>query len=129
MTRTANPNAKTKQVVAKPKLEWETEFTAFKEICARNGLSMSQEIYDRAIKSFLRDHNYPPGNSQTLMKQFTQEKLDTTICQMDSCSNKAEYLCFSAFPYGKDVKLCNQHRIDEERKGNVRGSKKLDSTI
>jgi len=96
-----------------------------KMICEREGESLSKKIVDFCA-DYAALHRH--GNPQMLMDKFIQEKLDTTICQMDSCDNKAEYLCFSAFPYGKDVKLCNQHRIDEERKGNVRGSKKLNST-
>jgi hypothetical protein len=28
---------------------------------------MSTELYERGIKSFLKEHNWPPGNSQTLL--------------------------------------------------------------
>ena len=97
-----------------------------KTICEREGESLSKKIVDFCA-DYANLHRH--GNPQTLMEKFTQEKLDNTICQMDGCGNKANYLCFSAFPYGNDMKLCNQHWIDEERKGNISGSKKLDSTI
>ena len=73
MPRPPNPNSKTSQIIIKPRPEWETEFRAMKEICARNGLALNKEIYERAVRPFLRDHNYPPGNSQTMLRRFGVE--------------------------------------------------------
>jgi len=73
-----NPKSKTPQIIVRCRPEWETEFRAMKEICARSGLKLNEEIYERAVKSFLKDHNWPPGNSQTLLERFGSEL--TLVC-------------------------------------------------
>ena len=119
MPKVANPKSKTKQIVAKPKEEWQTEFTAFKELCARNGLSMSQEIYERAIIPFLREHNWPPGNSQTLIDVFVQKKIDDKIVMCDSCGKEAVYRCRTVFPVKPVKNLCTWCTIRFEKNGEI----------
>lgn len=70
MPKPPNPESKGTKVTLSSKPEWVAEIRAFKEICARNGLSMSLELYKRGVRSFLRDHNWPPGNSQTSLSVF-----------------------------------------------------------
>ena len=74
---------KAMQIVLKPKPEWAIKIRAFRELCTRNGLSMSEELFNRGIESFLKDHNWPPGNSQTLLFQ-NQSK--NPLCK---CGKKA----------------------------------------
>jgi len=116
---------KTKQIVAKPKLEWETEFMAFRELCARNGLSMSREIYDRAIKTFLRDHHWPPGNSQTVLESFDGSKSSLKLCEWEGCKRKAVWRCRSSYPYGKNRNYCSFHKKRAEYRREICEAKKL----
>ena len=109
MPTVAKPNAPTKQIVAKPKPEWITEFTAFKEICARNQLSMSQEVYERAIKTFLRDHHWPPGNSQTLLEVFEEKNTIPKMAVCEVCGESAVYRCTTIFSINSVKMLCRSH--------------------
>jgi len=118
MPTVANPKAKTKQLVAKPKPEWETEFVAFKEICARNSLSMSQEIYERAIKSFLRDHHWPPGNSQTLLEGYVEvHEVSRPVCEV--CGKVAVFRCETTFLVNPTKNLCRTHVAAGERRAEI----------
>ena len=125
MPTVAKPNAPTKQIVAKPKPEWVTEFKAFKEICARNGLSMSQEIYERAIKVFLRDHHWPPGNSQTLLAVFEEKNTIPKQEFCEVCSEPAMYRCTTIFSINSVKMLCQSHTVQFERRREVTKKVKL----
>ena len=119
MPTVAKPNAPTKQIVAKPKPEWITEFTAFKEICARNQLSMSEEIYERAIKVFLRDHHWPPGNSQTLLEVFEEKNTIPKQEFCEVCGEAAVYRCNTIFSINSVKMLCRSHTRQFERRKEV----------
>jgi len=94
-----------------------------KDTAVREGESLSQKFVQFCVR-YNQLHGH--GNPQMFMDKFsTQKKLDKNICEVDGCANKAEYLCISVFPYGKDRKLCRRHMVDEERKGNIAESKKL----
>lgn len=122
----AKPKAKTKQIVAKPRPEWEIEFVAFKEICARNGLSMSEEIYERAIKKFLEEHHWPPGNSQTLLEIYDGGHEESTVmCEIECCGEEAAYKCDTIFPFGRIKNLCAHHTSLFERRCELTSKKRL----
>jgi hypothetical protein len=69
MPRKPDPKSRS-PLVLRVKPDWEIQVQAFKEICARNGVEYSQELFQRGVLGFLKDHNWPPGNSQTTMKAF-----------------------------------------------------------
>lgn len=80
MPKYPDPRSKTTRLVLVPKPEWEVEIRAFKEICARNGISISEELYQRGVETFLRDHNWPPGNSQTTINGYTPQQKPIVLC-------------------------------------------------
>ena len=125
MPTVAKPNAPTKQIVAKPKPEWIPEFTAFKEICARNQLSMSEEIYERAIKVFLRDHHWPPGNSQTLLEVFEEKNTIPKLIVCEVCGEAAVYRCTTIFSINTVKDLCQSHTFQFVRRKEVISKKKI----
>jgi hypothetical protein len=110
MTKKGNPKSKTLRLSLIPKPEWETEVRAFKEICARNGIEMSRELYERAVKSFLRDHNWPPGNSQTTLPVFS-EKNQTYVapekCGFTNCEGECEAI--AVHKSGYEMPICGYH--------------------
>ena len=99
-----NPKSKTPQIIVRCRPEWETEFRAMKEICARNGLKLNEEVYERAVKPFLRDHNWPPGNSQTLLERFGLEL--SLICFR--CHKKFKHLRRVEYISGKIAYSCEE---------------------
>jgi len=66
MPRPPNPKAKTSQLIFKAPLGGEEKLNAFKMLHARNGLSMSDTLWE-SVEDFLRMHHWPPGNSQTVL--------------------------------------------------------------
>jgi len=84
MPRSPDPKSKTCQIVIRATTIDETnKITALKEIVARNReMSINSTFrYGKPIKGegikmvewTLRKHNWPPGNSQTLLKSFGSE--------------------------------------------------------
>ena len=73
MPRNPNPKAKTPQIIIKPRanspIEDEEKIRGAKEIVARNPELTMMNILD----PFLKKHNWPPGNSQTLLETFGLE--------------------------------------------------------
>ena len=73
MPRNPNPKAKTPQIIIKPRanspIEDEEKIRGAKEIVARNPELTMMNILD----PFLKKHNWPPGNSQTLLETFGSE--------------------------------------------------------
>ena len=111
MTRYPNPKAKIVQVVLKAKPEWEIEVRAFREICARNGIEMGRELYERGIRTFLRDHNWPPGNSQTVLPAFSENKSEPPVaaakCGFTNCDRKCEMVVVHESGY--EMPVCSYH--------------------
>lgn len=129
MPRQPNPNSKSSTIIVRANDESDKAIiNYFKEVCARDGLEMRKEILDLIDFNWKQTHP-PPGNPQLLLEKFTEQQKLSHLCEVEGCNKPAKYLCYSIAPYGKDKKICNRHRIDEERKGNIRASKKLDSTI
>lgn len=69
MTRHADPKAKTQRLILNAKPEQEHKIRAFRELCARNQLSISDILFEK-VEQFLKEHNWPPGNSQTILPIF-----------------------------------------------------------
>jgi hypothetical protein len=69
MPRPIDPKGKTARLVLAPRSDQETKVRAFREICIRNKISISDELFKR-VDEFLKEHHWPPGNSQVLMKEF-----------------------------------------------------------
>lgn len=113
MARLAVKDSKTFQLILKPRPEWEMEIRAFKELCARNGLSMSEELYERGIKTFLHEHNWPPGNSQTLLPKFglTDKK------RCFRCEGEFESLIKVLYKSGRTLSTCRTCLEKEQKKG------------
>ena len=125
MPRQPNPNSKSSAIIVRANDECDKAIiNYFKEVCARDGLEMRKEILNLINFNWKKTHP-PPGNPQILLEKFTEQQNLSQLCEIKGCNSLAILLCFSVFPFGKDRKLCNQHKIDEVRKGNVRASKKI----
>ena len=70
MPRPPLSTGKTTRLVLIPKPGEETKIKAFKEICARDGYQVSDEL-SKLIDGWLIKHNYPPGNPQLPLTKFT----------------------------------------------------------
>ena len=123
MPRPPNPKSKTSQYVMGIKTEWETEFRAMKEICARNGLKLNEEIYERAVRSFLRDHDWPPGNSQTVLPSFGVQTKITQQCEYPHCVNAAKFE--DTARHGGKIFFCQQHHEHAVENRLLKKSKQL----
>jgi hypothetical protein len=71
MPRTADAAGKTNRLILEGRPDQAIEIRTFKEIAARNGLSISEILFEKAVIPFLHEHNWPPGNSQTVMTKYT----------------------------------------------------------
>jgi len=60
---------KTTRLVLVPRPGEEAKIKAFKEICARDGYRVSEEL-SKLIDGWLIKHNYPPGNPQLPLTKF-----------------------------------------------------------
>lgn len=90
MTKLPNHKSKTLRLVLVPKQDQETKIRAFKEIVARNGLCVSSILYEK-VEAFLREHNYPTGNSQTLITVFSGKPKVTANCDHRGCGEPATF--------------------------------------
>ena len=70
MPRRPDREAKTLQLALVPKPGQEEKIRAFKELIRRNGLEISDVLFEK-VEQFLKEHNWPPGNSQTVLVAFT----------------------------------------------------------
>jgi len=92
MPRSPNPKSKTIRLVLIAKPFQEESIRAFKEIVARNGLIISDILFEK-VDSFLKQHNWPPGNSQTILQTFIGK------------TKKKCYFCEGRFPTLTKVKF------------------------
>ena len=120
MTKLPNHQAKTLRLVLIPKTGQEVKIRAFKELVARNGLQISDILFEK-VDEFLREHNWPPGNSQTLMSVFTEPKLVMQKCGREGCGLPAigkawakngwqGFLCRSHYEQSRDARLLMKWR-------------------
>ena len=70
MPRPPLSTSKTTRLVLIPKPGEEAKINAFKEICARDGYQVRDEL-SKLIDGWLIKHNYPPGNPQLPLTKFT----------------------------------------------------------
>jgi len=69
--RKPDPNAKTNQLVIKSDDPLDVQkFQAVREIVARNSDLTIKKALMPGVDLFLRKHNWPPGNSQTVLNSF-----------------------------------------------------------
>ena len=99
MTRQPNPKSKTATLILRGNNEDEdTRIRALKEICVRNNLQIRKVLLDK-INLFLREHNWPPGNSQTLLFQESLKKCGKCkqevkhLSLVEYVSSSREWLC------------------------------------
>ena len=93
----------------------EEKIRAFKELHARNfDLELNSTIME-AINTFLKKHNWPPGNSQTVMEVFCNPKRadaqQCSICE-ETAIGKAKatngwqgLLCQRHYEQSRDARL------------------------
>lgn len=126
MPRPPNPHAKSNRIVLKGNQEREVKIRAFKEICARNGLDMSKIVYEYAVERLLKEHNWPPGNSQTILASFGVQTKITQQCEHPSCSLIAAYQCIPNSPFAKPkVFYCKKHHEHADQNRLLKSSKRL----
>jgi hypothetical protein len=108
------PDAKSRSpLVLRVKPEWEIQVRAFKELCGRNGIEYSKELFERGVLGFLRDHNWPPGNSQTRMKDFVQTQLKECFF----CKKPNKVLFRVEYISGLIAPTCRDCLDEKKRKG------------
>jgi hypothetical protein len=113
MTKHADPGAKTLQLICRPKPGQEDKFRAFKEICVRNNLQVTDQLFIFGVEAFLRKHHWPPGNSQTLLAKFQAP----VMAHCWFCKKPAEHQVRHR-KSGKIYTACDYHRDQ------VKGSEK-----
>lgn len=70
--RQPNHKSKTNRLVLTGRDEERERINAFKELCARNNLKVRDVLMEK-VDNFLRQHNWPPGNSQTVITSFSKQ--------------------------------------------------------
>lgn len=120
MPTTPKPDAKTKRLVLIPKPGQEIKITAFKEICARNSIQISDVLFEK-VEEFLKKHNWPPGNSQTLLQVFPQEAA-APKCDMCTAEAAARLVYIKT---GKSYPVCHKHKRECLESGKWRVEKTL----
>jgi len=101
--RPPDPDAKVSRIILDGKPEEEEEIKAFKQICARNQIQM-REVMMKAVRKFLQKHNWPPGNSQTVLEVFGAKKL----MECWSCHQMVEHLNLVEFISGITKPVCKK---------------------
>lgn len=107
MPTTPKPDAKTKRLVLIPKPGQEIKITAFKEICARNGLEISKILFEK-VEQFLKEHNWPPGNSQTVLEVYPKQP-PAPKCHMCKADAVVKMIYIKT---GKSYPICQKHKRD-----------------
>lgn len=91
MPRNPNPDTKDQQAYIRAKTtEEKTKIKAAKEICARNPELNIRSVLLEGIEAFLKKHNWPPGNSQTVLPGFGKGP----IANACGCGQPAEIRAF-----------------------------------
>ena len=78
----------------------EERIRAFKEIHARNFELEIQSTFMDAVNRFLAKHNYPPGNSQTLLFQESKKKCG-------KCHREVKHVSLIEYESGLRAWLCS----------------------
>lgn len=124
MPRDPDPGTKAQQAYVVAKTEEEKELIkAAKQICARNKDLNMRTVLMQGIKKFLRDHHWPPGNSQTLLGVFdVKPVLPRLMCGIMGCNQPADYKNFRG---NQIVYRCSQHKFWQIPWRDHYGSEKL----
>lgn len=90
MTRHPDPKSKTTTVIVRANNEAEIQqIRAFKKLCVQDDLEIRKVILQK-INDFLREHNWPPGNPQTLLEVFdVKAVISNPQCGISGCSKPA----------------------------------------
>lgn len=99
--RKPDPQAKVVQLICRAHPGEETKFRAFKEICRRNDIEYRTVLAEK-VDQFLTEHNWPPGNSQTLLTVFGAKA--KYACSR--CGEKFSKLQRVEFVSGLKAELC-----------------------
>lgn len=110
MARQAESNSKTKRVVFIPlTIEEEIISDNFKKLCRQDGLKV-HDLMLEAIQLLFKKHNFPPGNPQLTLQNFSQGKqVLLGKCGYANCSCKAVVEGAVYLPNNKEYKLCMKH--------------------
>jgi len=108
-----DPKGKSNRLVLAASPEQEIYVRAFKEIVARNGLTIRDILFEKAVLPFLKEHNWPPGNSQTVLPKFglTDKK------RCFRCKGEFESLIRVLYKSGRILGTCRNCLEGEEKKG------------
>ena len=108
MPRRPDPGTKDQQAYVRAKTEEERKkIQAVKEICARNNLEVRKVLMD-GIDKFLKDHHWPPGNSQTVLEAYEVQPIITIRpCGIKGCHKTAD---FKLFHEQTTVYRCSGHK-------------------
>lgn len=119
MVRGPDPKSKVSQIVITAKnVDEEKKITAMKEIIARNpDLSISTTRTGKGegiklVERFLAKHNWPPGNSQTVLPVFGVD--GKKICGL--CGKEAEHLYDCLFISGLRKWVCEHCKNQAKEK-------------
>jgi hypothetical protein len=113
MPKPPDVDSKTNRLVMIGKDDQEVYVKAFKELCARNNLKVSDIIFEKAVLPFLREHNWPPGNSQTTMKSFVN--MPSRECFF--CKKPSKVLFRVEYISGLIVPTCRDCLDEKKKKG------------
>lgn len=116
MTRQADPKSKTATVIIKANTEDEDkQIRALKELCVRNNLEIRKVLMQK-INDFLKEHNWPPGNSQTILPVFGVDS--KKICGL--CGKEAEHLYDCLFISGLQKWVCKDCKNNARERTTLR---------
>jgi len=106
--RKPDPGTDEQQAYIRGKNEEEKKkIKAVKEICARNNIEV-RDVLMIGIDKFLRDHHWPPGNSQTVLPVFdVKPALPQLMCGLAFCNKPAEYMMFKGH---EKLYRCSEHK-------------------
>jgi len=90
MPRPPNKDAKIPRLVLVAKEGQEEKIKAFKEICARNEIHVSDILFEK-VEAFLIKHNWPPGNSQTLIFNFAEQPVKPLVVTCPKLERKDSF--------------------------------------
>ena len=103
------------QVFGKPGEE--PKIRAFKEICGRNNIEIRSVVLE-AVDAFLRQHNWPPGNSQTLLEKFGSDV--RVVCMRCHRSFAETEVCRVVYKTGWEASSCVECLKKDKGKGLVK---------
>ena len=123
MPRPADPKAKTLRLVLKAKPGQEEKIRGFKEICLRNGFEIGDILFKYGVENFLKEHHWPPGQSQTQLDYAGKPKM---LPLYKTCKFSGKQLVKGTFicnyrnrstqPYWKIPKACDRCKHYEAEK-------------